>query len=75
MNIMDQFHNTNKILFVGWSHSGAHPEEDMDKLEKWTEIDGLKAKQIGKIRVGKNQSIFIDYKELYGVAETMQRTT
>ena len=59
LNVMVQFHNTNKVYSVGYGSRGAHGHQDL-QIKEWTEIDGLKDKQIEKIKVGEYHSYFLD---------------
>ena len=61
MSIIVIYHNINTVLSVGFSGTGGlgHGAGIMS-LNKWTEIEGLRGKQIEKIRVGMYHSFFLD---------------
>ena len=59
INIMQKFYNFSKVLSVGNSDHGAHGHR-RELLTEWTESDGLKGKNIVKMRVMGENSFFID---------------
>ena len=63
-NTMMTFYNSTKVFSTGYSYTRAHGQTSHDKqVTEWTEIDGLKDKQIEKIRVGSDHSFFLDAAE------------
>ena len=62
MNVVVVHYNSNKVLSVGHCTHGGHGHKNLDSqpVTEWTEIEGLKDKNIEQIRVGESSSFFLD---------------